>query len=193
MHKNQKSWKVIQSGIKKRKKNRLALVAILIILLTLLTGNSIRFLGNLFKPYTDSFPEKSYSFDGSSNFYLAVRNGDNVSLLIFDPNEKRVADLEIPPETFIKASGELGFWQARSIYELGGSSGSKLLKNSLSSFFGLPVEGYLELESSESTIGILKNIRTNPFSWFLLKNKLKTDLTTLELIKIYAFLLQVRS
>lgn len=189
------NWQEAQSKIRLKKKIKLALVVLSIVILIITVGNSARFISSLFKPFNLNYEKKSYSWDGKFNLYLTIRSGEEVFLLVFNPTDKKVISLEIPPQTLINVPGGFGPWQVRSIYELGEKSskaGSSLLKSSLSEAFGLPIDGYLEISKGASKDAIL-NFKKNPFYFLSETAKFKTELTLLELIRLYLFLQQVRS
>ena len=189
------TWQVTQSHIKKKKKVKLALLMLLVVLTTVIAGNLLRLVNSLFEPLNSVFDQRTYLWDGDSNLNLVYKNGENISLLVIISGERKVLSLDIPSNTFIKVPGDFGSWELRSIFDLGGGdlkASSKLLKDSLSVFFGLPIDGFLSSSEEIPSSKILRDFK-NPFSVVSLLNKLKTDLTPLELISLYTLLQQVRS
>ena len=71
----------------------------------------------------------------------------SVSLLSVNPQEKKVTIIDLPQNLYLEATGGFGKWQLRSIYDLGESQsigGGQLLKDTLTNFFGLPIDGFLQ-------------------------------------------------
>ena len=193
---NNSSWKNTQTHIKKKKKNKLALLVFAVILVSLLVGNLLRFISSLSQPLYSIFEQKPYSWNGRSNFNLVYKEGENISLIVINPLEKKVLNLNIPPNTFIEVPGGFGRWEVRSIFDLergDSKKEAKLLKDSLSNFFGLPIDGFLQSEGGISSVDFFLILNKNPFSALSLFNKCKTDLTLIELLRLYALIFQIRS
>lgn len=189
------SWQADHSRFKRKRKIKLALFVLGGVLLTILSGNFVRLVNNLFTPVSSSFEKRAYLWDGQYNLNLIYKNKENISLFVINPKEFKVSGLEIPSNAFIDVPGGFGSWELRSIFDLGGgdsSKGSKLLKSSLSLFFGLPVDGFLESGEYESS-EVFESLSKNPFSFTNWLGKIDSDLTPLELIRLYVFLQQVRS
>ena len=188
------NWQNARLGFKRKNKVRLALFVLGAILLTLLAGNTLRLVNKLFAPLGSSFEKKDYHWDGKSNLNLVYKNKENISLFIVNPGEKKITGLEIPSNTFMDIPGGFGSWELRSIYDLGGedkSKGSKLVKNSISLFFSLPIDGFLESEEYEAA-EIFTGLNKNPFTFLYWIGRINSDLTPVELIRLYVFVLQVR-
>ena len=172
------SWKSAQSKRKNTKKVKLALIALGGLIGLLLLAQVFKFTQMFFTSGS------SYKWDGDFNINLLIRSQSNsISMLSFSPKNEKIIAINLPNETYLEVAGELGMWQLGSLYDLGGS---ELLKKSLRSFFGLPIDGFLDYTSLED----LKN--KNPFSIFSIFSKLKTDLTPFELIKLKMGLSSVR-
>lgn len=111
-----------------------------------------------------------------------------VSVLSYNPQDKKVTLLTIPDETYIDVPGGFGNWQVRSIYDLGKMSkvsGGKLLEQSTSSLLGIPIDGY-------SSINLLDEFRRNLFSGVKAIQNIQTDLTLWELIRLKFDLMGIR-
>ncbi len=188
---NEASWKVAQSRAKTKEKTRLALVVITLILLILFVGNILRIAHSLFKPLTDSHIQRQYLWDGSFRINLVVRSS-SISVLSFDPTVQQVKIVRVPMETYVNTPGDFGSWQLRAIYDLGGS---KLLKDSLANFFTIPIDGYLELGGSwqdKTAMQMVESFRQNPLVLTSVLVDTKTDLTPLELLRLFSSLRSVR-
>lgn len=175
------SWRIVQSKKQIAKKTKLALVILALVLGLLLLAQAVKFTQTLFSPWKLSASDQRNIFwNGDFNINLLVRS-EKISLVSFSPAKGEISIINIPDELFIETSHGFGKWQLRSIYDLGGS---KLLKDSMTSFFALPIDGVVE--------GDLTNmIKEKGFSLFNIST-LKTDLTLYELIKLQRGLSKVR-
>ncbi len=182
-------WQSAQSKIKKSKQVKLALIVLGLILALLILSWAIRFANQMFSPLNTRSAAKNYLWNGKFNLNLMVR-AKEISLLSYNPKEGKVVIINIPDETYLEVPGGFGSWQLRSIYDLGESEkvggGNRLLASALTSFLGMPIDGFLDFDSMQgikSTRGIVDILRANPFSGINLLNGLKTDLTPWELIR----------
>jgi len=207
------AWREIQSRTKIKKRNKLTLGVLALIAGLLIISWTIRFTQSLFSPWKLSgnqqksyFPEensrfakqKVYIWNGQFNINLLVRN-PHISLLSYNPKEEKIIILNIPDELFLDVPFGFGKWQLRAVYELGqtqkGMGGDRLLKDTLTSFFAVPIDGFLDfssLQPSKSTSEIVEILRSNPFSGLNLLSFLKTDLTVWELLRLRLSLSSVR-
>lgn len=177
-----KTWKDVHSKTKVKKKTKLALAVLGLLAVFLIMSQTIRFTQSL-------FGSKKYSWNGEHNINLLVRS-QTISLLTYNPTDNKVVMIDIPDETFLEVPYGFGSWQARSIYDLGESqkkAGNKLLKETLTSFFAIPIDGFLDLsalKSVKSVSDLVETLRQNPISGINLFSNLKTDLTMWELLKL---------
>lgn len=191
------NWKDIQYKRQITRKTKLALVLLGFILGLLLLAQAVKVTQVLFSPW--KLPSSRSSFwDGTFNLNVLVRS-KGISFVSFNPKEEVVKIINIPDITFINVVAGFGKWQVSSIYDLGegqkGFGGEVLLKKSLSVFFGLPVDGFLDLSDKYSqmpTVDLIDEIRRNPFALFNILPTLKTDLTPFELIRLKLALSGVR-
>ena len=180
-------WKDVQSKVKSKKRNKLALIVLGLVVLLLTLSWLIQFTQSLF---TSSIP-RNYHWDGEFNINLVLR-GSGISVLSYNPKEGKVTIFNIPDETFLEVPGGFGSWQIRAVYDL---KGDPLLKETLTSFLGLPIDGFLDLSAMKSQPTghqFVDLIRENPLSGFHLLSSLKTDLTIWELINLKRGLSTVR-
>lgn len=166
------SWKIAQSRKNKAKQTKLAVIVLGLIILLLICSQVVRFSKVLMNPMTKS--DRAYRWDGQFNINLVLKD-QGISLVSYNSKDHTVTSIAVPDTTFLDVPGGFGKWQLRAVYELGGSD---LLKKTLSDFFGLPLDGYVEGKSI---------LDKNLFSL-----DLKTDLTLLELIRLKFNLSQVR-
>lgn len=191
-------WKESQSKRRIKQKTKLAILIFSLIFLLLLFGRIYSLTRSLFQPFSSQVTTKPYIWDGSSNINMVVR-GDKIAVFSYNPKDKKVVIAKIPDETYVNIPGGFGDWQVRSIYNLGQSEkipiGNQLLVSSLTSVFGMPVDGYLEFRgnlSAKSPEDIIETMRQNPFAIAQVLTNLKTNLTPIELVHLLLDLKAVR-
>lgn len=165
------SWKAAQSKREALKKTKFALIALSIFFGIIIFARIVKFTQILFSPWQIK-TEKSFSWDGEFNINVAVRSDEGISLFSFSPKNQKVTIIKLPDETYLEVAGGFGKWQLRSVFNLGGY---KLLENTLSGFFGLPIDGYIE--------GDLKE-KENIVSFLISVPNIKTDLKLVDLIRL---------
>lgn len=186
-----RGWKATQTHAKIKKKTKLALFTIGLIIILILLGQVINFTKALLNPWQQGALAKNYLWDRQFNINLVVKN-ESVSVLLFNPIKKEATIIKIPDNTFLDVPQGLGWWQLRSIYDLGGD---KLLKNSLSSFLGIPIDGFIKLTGyleQKRTEDLISEIRQNPLNTIRLLSSIQTDLTLWELLNLNLSLAQIR-
>jgi len=172
-------WKDTQSKTQRKKRIKLALIVLLFVVGLIFLSWAIRFTQNLFA----STVPRNYHWSGEFNINLVLRTSD-ISVLSYNPKEEKIIILNIPDETFLQVPHGFGYWQIRAVYDLGQEP---LLKETLTSFLGVPIDGFIDLgamSSQKSTAQVVALIRENPFSGINLLSNLKTDLTIWELINL---------
>lgn len=207
------SWKSRQNDSKIKKKTKLALTVLAVLFLLLLLGQAVRFVHSLYTPMgiKESYGKVS-SWDGTHNINLVVKL-NSIFVLSYNPIEKKITVVDFPPQTYLSVPEGFGQWQVRSIYDLGQSSptpiGARLLKGSVSSMLGIPIDGYLEFkngfsnehssstnEHSSSSNGTSKEainlLRQNPLYLHSVWSNIQSDLTPIELLLLMKGLSQVR-
>lgn len=190
-------WKLIQSRHKQKKKIKLALLTVAILGLLFFAGALVNLTKTLTSPWQLDVIKKSFRWDGSYNINVAVR-GASVSLFSFNPAQKKITIIKLPDQTYLDVPGGFGKWQIRSVYDLGQSNkigGGELLERTLTSFFGVPVEGFIQLKGTfaqKEAEDFIYWIRQNPMNIFLANKYTKSDLSFLELTHLNLKLFQVR-
>lgn len=174
-------WKLFQSKRKKAQKTKLALISLGVILSLLLLAQTVKLTRTLFSPWRmDS--ERSYAWDGDHNLNFLIRARE-ISLVSFNSKEQKVSYISLPNSTFLEVARGFGKWQLSAVYDLGGDN---LLKESLSQFFGLPIEGVMGFSGkyrAMSTADLIKELKS-PFSIFGILPDLKSNLTPFELFRL---------
>lgn len=178
---------------------KLALLALGILLGILLLGKSLNLISGLTKPFNpDILTKKQYSIDFKSSVNIAFKT-KSVWLLNYDPIEKKVVSLKIPDDTYLELPRGFGSWRVGSVYNLGQEEnpqiGSELLKESLAKLLGLPVDGFVTLQNTDSEdLGkLILSWHNNPLAILNFLSQAKTDLTPIETFRLFSSLSRVRS
>lgn len=158
-------WKTAQSKKNTDKKVKLALIV-----LSLVTG--LILLSWLFKFGQYFFGQTKWNGDSNINIVL---KSQSISLLSYNPKDEKITFIDIPDKTYLDVSEGFGSWQIGSVYPLGGG---ELLQKSLSSFFGVPIQGFLESDNFDSLTD------KNPLSLLRVLSTLKTNLTPYEILRL---------
>lgn len=178
---------------------RLALFVIAALILILFFGKIFQFGKTLFRPWMDqkNIPSRSYTWDGKYNINVILR-GENTFLLSYNPKDKTVVLTPLPKNTYIDVAYGMGQWQLDSVYNLGETgktNGINLIEKTVSGFFGIPVDGYIELKGSlfdKKPDQLVDGLKKGPLNIFSIISDLKSDLTLWELIKLKFALSDVR-
>lgn len=189
-------WKDTKKRLKNAKNLKLGLAVLGLVILIIIIGQFFNLLNSLTTPLgLTSKVEKKYTWDGKFNINIVIQT-NTTHLLNFNPAEQKVTLISIPDEAYLDASSGFGKWALGSIYDLGESSkkgmGSKLMKSSLSSLFGVPIDGYIRFESKKDIKDLIELVRQTPFSGLGLISEVSSDLTPLELLRLKFGLMKVR-
>ncbi len=167
---------------------KLALAALAIVLGIILLGKTIEWVGSLFQPISKDFlSEKRYSWDKKSRINIALKSS-SISVISFDPVSQKLTILNIPDNLYMELPKGYGSWAIGSVFDLGQSEtpqiGSELLKQSLAKLLGIPMDGFITIDSNKSTSQIVQDLKSNPVNNILLLRQLKTDLTPVEALAL---------
>lgn len=174
------TWKRAQDRLKVQRKIKLATLVLLTLALLLAASLLVKFWQK---------NAKNYSWGGEGNINLAIKGKDSY-LFSFDPQDKRVTIVLIDGESYIEIPGGFGDWQVRAIYDLGElekGQGATFLKKSLSQFLGIPVDGFIKMDDPPRQL-----IDQHPLNYLSLLSRMETDLTPLELGRLFWGLSQIR-
>lgn len=186
-------WKKSQKVSYFNKNFTLGLTVLSLLVLLVIISKAAGFAESLKYPFRPDSPadiKAISSWDRKSSFNLAVRT-DRLYILSFNFLEKSFNLLELPEDTYLNLPFGFGRWSARSVYNLGQAEnppiGAKLLSDTLSLNFGLPVDGYLLFpeEKKGLFLQILEKERGNPFSYVTMLKNVRTDLTLGEMINLF--------
>lgn len=172
-------WKKYQHKSKIKKKTKLALSSLALLFILIVLSQVVQIVKFINRPLSEDLP-KHYFWNGEFNLNMVFMD-EGIRLVSYSPKERKVTKIKIPDETLIDVGGEFGKWQVRAIYGLGGGP---LLKQSISNFFGVPVDAYFSSD-------LVNYFRKNIFSGILMSN-VRGDFTPLELLRLKISLLSVR-
>lgn len=184
------NWRNLQTRIKVKKQTKLALVVLGSIIMLLLFSQLVNLTKTIFSPWQTSVG-KDYSWDSHFNLYLALR-AKEISLLAYNALEKEITIIKLPDQLYLEVPQDLGRWPVRSIAPL---AGDQALKNSLTSFFGLPLDGVISLTGAlvdQDSRQFVELIRGNLLNTFQALPAVKSDLTLWELMLFWFNLSSVR-
>lgn len=187
---------------KPKKTNRnlqLGLTVLALVMMVIIAGQILHFVKILTNPLgLVSLDQKKYVWDGKSNTNIVIQT-NSTSLVSLNPLEQKATIISIPDEIYLDVSDGFDNWLLGSVYDLGESSkkglGYHLVKKSLSSLMGIPIDGYIRFEGEMKNINpneLIEFVRQSPFSGIGIVSKIKSDLTPLELIRLKFGLLKVR-
>jgi len=140
MRKNLPSWRKQQKVQKTRRIKTVIRFTLLGIVLVLLIGIGFK----IYRSITKSV------WDGQSQLNLAINPSiadQPVLIAAFNPEEKSLNVLLIPPRTFIETIHGYGPYRAESIYRLGelNKKGGELFQGSLQEYLGIPIDAYASM------------------------------------------------
>lgn len=125
---------------------------------------------------------KKSKWDGKHEINFVVQ-GEKVTIFSFNPQKKFLNILVIPKESHITAAKGYGEYKITNIYKLGELEkigGGELLSSSIRSFFAIPIDGWIKLESLK-----LKETKLLPVFWLIIKRQAKTNLSWWDLGRLF--------
>ncbi|MDP3758738.1 MAG: hypothetical protein Q8Q86_03390, partial [Candidatus Daviesbacteria bacterium] len=150
-------WKDVQSKLKRSRKTKLALGVVGLLAGLLILSWAIRFTQSLFTPWkTQANIKRNYIWDAQFNINLLFRS-KNISVVSLNPKQERIVIVNIPDETFLDVPHGFGSWQLRAVYGLGGDS---LLKDTVTNFLAIPIDGYLDFTAQKPDKSSLEVVET---------------------------------
>lgn len=158
------------------------IAALAFLVLVILFGK----IGGLLGSSASDISSKKYSWNGSSTINMVVKS-DHIYVASFNPSDSSLTLLKVPDETYVDVPLGFGRWPIRSVYDLGQAEsppiGARLLKEAVSTSFGVPVDGYLIIPGDFEKI--VEGVRKNPFSVITLIRKGQTDLNFAETFRFW--------
>lgn len=193
-----------------QKRYKLAILALGILFSILLFGRIIQLVSSFNKPLDPQMEmSKGYVWDGASSINVVFAPvapvapvapaQSEIAVVGFNPIEKKITILHISGKTYIDLPKGYGTWKVESIYKLGQEEknpiGAQLLELSISKLLGLPIDGvvFFSDKDYETAERVIKEWRGNPFAKIAAFNKIRTNLTAVETIRLFTALAQVRS
>lgn len=167
------SWKFTRSKKQLAQKNKIAIISLSALIFLLILAQLIKFTNTLFSSWKlPSINQKIFSWNKDYNINLLARS-DQISLISYSPKKEAITIINLPDNLFFETTGGFGKWQLNSVYGVGGY---KLLKNSISALFGLPIDAVVEgdltqaiTEDQFSLPSIISNFKTNLRLWDLIQ------------------------
>lgn len=192
-------WPTSSTEKSKSKKVKLALLVLGFVVLLILIGKIISIINNFSQPvYAESNIYRSHVWKKGSNINIVIKT-DSISVLSFNPIDKKATVIDLPPSLYINVPGGFGNWRLESIYSLGQSEkdkiGGKLLKRSVAGFLGIPIEGYISFSNEyehKKVTELIASLRDGLWNGFAMIKFLKTDLTPRELLDLNLALNSIR-
>lgn len=91
-------------------------------------------------------------WNGINKISVVVKEQEEISVIVFDPLQKEVIQIQIPRNTQVDVSRQLGVWRLGSVWKLGENEGYRgdLLTDTITKNFNFPV--FLWIESSKKGI-----------------------------------------
>lgn len=180
--KKEPRWQREQKQRKKYESRQIVGSILAIIFFILLAGISWRVYGDF----------KNSVWDGKNRLNL-VLNVNPISLVSFDPGSQTINFLTIPDGTYIEAAANYGPYRIEKIYPLGELEGRgiELLAVSLETYFGLPVDGWLEAEGEWQGTSEAKRLLSGLIILGL-KEKSLTNLSRWDLVRLWLMVNRTR-
>jgi len=175
-HNHNKSWRQVQNSWIRHRQIKFGVIILVLLSLLVVFSKAV----NLFDTNN-----KSYTWDGESGINLLIKS-QSIQLFSLNPDKLTISIIEVPDDTYLTLPQGYGSWRARAVYDLGQSesptNGMNLLQSALSLSFGIPIDGYIILQTNNSR-EVFELIRKNIFNAFSLIN-VESNLSRLELLKL---------
>lgn len=193
---HKKGWKFHQGASKLKKKTKLGIWALIFLVTIIALGQFINFGRMLFRPWNPQNIGKNYNWDRRFNINLVVK-AKSIAVFSLNPTEKQVKVINFPDNTMVNVAGGFGNWQLGAIYGLGQSEGIgwDLLERTMSSFLGIPIDGYLEFKgdlAKKDPFYLIQKLNQDFTSGILDIKKIQSDLTLLDLARLKFYLGGIR-
>lgn len=186
---NRSSWKRYQKQSSVKRRVYLGILVLVILAMVVLAGKTINFLVSSGK--AGAVSGKNYSWDGSSTINLVIKS-KSLSVVSYNPVNNNLVIAKIPDDTYLNVPQGFGRWPARSVYALGQGEnppvGAKLLKNTISNTFGIPIDGFIGaggLSDQSDFADMAANLKQNPLALFSLVGQSTTDLNLWEELRFF--------
>lgn len=94
------------------------------------------------------------SWNGKTKISIASEKKGSVSILVLDPSSTTITTIDIPGNTEVEASHQLGTWKLGSIGKLGDDEklGGEFLKNTIITSFKFPIAAWIKDNKSSLTL-----------------------------------------
>jgi hypothetical protein len=170
-------WRSDQENKKVQQKVKLALLVLGLILILVIVSNAVRLIANFHQPLTPGLSSpRVLLWEDKYPINLVLETG-SLSVISFDPTQKEIKVINL------------------SNVVVGDSNSKKDLKSNLEIILGVPIDGYIGLDSNFSSytpLEVVKKLMSNPLEWFLNLKSISSDLTPKELVNLAFSLSNIR-
>jgi len=195
-----KSVKTVKLKINPKYQSVVYALGFLIVLLII--SQVIKFAISFNSPQTPAYTLSQQTsqpvWDGKTPVNIVLKSS-TVTVLNYNPTDRSLTVLSVPDQTYFQLPQGYGAWPVGSIFKLGEEEqpgrGASLLKESVSSLLGLPIDGFIETSTADSQLdskNIVSKFRQNPALNLLFLHNLKTDLSPLQLFQLNQHLASLR-
>lgn len=191
---------------KGQKKDRLAFIALGILVLLIIIGYILNFLASLSQPVNKNFGlAPKFYWDGKTSINIITADINyastrQVNVISLHPKDGNAVILHLSNQIYLNVPKGYGNWELGSIYKLGQEEkppiGAKLLQLSISNLLGVPIDGVLLSKNSklfDDPEKLISNLRKNPFISLTLFPGIETNLPPLDTVNLFWYLSKVRS
>jgi hypothetical protein len=170
-------WRSDQENKKVKQKVKLALLVLGLIFLLVIVSNTLKLIANFHKPLTPGLSTpKQFLWEDKYPINLVLETS-TISIISFDPTQKEIKVINL---------GSL---------ELGTNTKKQELKKNLEAILGIPIDGYIGLDSNFSSytpLEVVEKLKSNPLEWFFNLKSISSDLTPKELVNLAFSLSNIR-
>lgn len=196
-----KKIKKSQRGVRFSRQVRLGVWVLIFLLLLITVGKFLNFIGSLSLPFApDSQTDLRGNIWQKDEPLSLVVEGKETYFLSLDLIQGNLTLIKVPEESSVNVPFGYGNWPIRSVYGLGQSEqppfGARLLSQTVSSLFGLPVNGYLLFPEKSNNLkaeDIIQKARSNPLNLFSIVRQSRTNLSLKEYISFWWNIRKIRS
>lgn len=173
--------------------------SLFLVIFLVVVGKLLNYLNSPSFSFAHPTDKKNYTYLGNTTINLVFKT-DSVYSLFYTPHEKMAVVLKIPDDSYLDLAFGFGKYPTRSIYDLGQvdtvTMGGRLLKHTISSLEGTIIDGIVVSQDPKdfrSPVKLVEQLKQNPFAIFPLTARLESDLSKLELLKLFWDLKGVRA
>lgn len=186
-------------GSSSHRKINLAIYALAFLIILIIFGKFFKFVFSLNQPITPQYALANTAWNGQTTINIILKSND-ISVLSLDPDDKDLTIISLPSDAYIQLPKGYGSWPISSIFSLGQEEkvgqGAILLKESISTLLGLPIDRIIEITGSDSKMDshqLVDKLHKNWFQILSLSKAVKTDMTVFETWNFVSTVNQIRA